>query len=223
MSLGSETVDIAQKFEFFLQSYRRPDSRRWTGQEIDKATGGIVTRSYVTNLQKGRIENPGYEKLRAIAQALSFPPGLWFEENLDGGKEIESDPEPHGIDKKLSLLFEIMRSGTKGEAYTDAEVARLSSGDLTEEAVEAIRTGKRPDPPLDQIVALADVFAVHPSYFVDRIKHRPSFDSEILEVFRDETVSAIARKSLRLPNRDRQMVLNIIRQFEQMQEVYDKA
>jgi transcriptional regulator with XRE-family HTH domain len=223
MSLGSETVDIARKFEFFLQAYRRPDGRRWTGQEIDEATGGIVSRSYVTNLQKGRIENPGYEKLRAIAQALSFPPGLWFEENLDGGKEIESERGSHGIDKKLSHLFEIMRSGTNGKAYTDAEVARLSSGELTEEDVEAIRTGKRPDPPVDQIVALSDVFAVHPSYLLDRTKHWPPFDGESMEIFRDETVSAIARKSLRLPNRDRQLVLNIIRQFEQMQEVYDKV
>jgi len=29
--------------------------------------GGVVTRSYVTNLRKGRIEDPGYEKMRAIA------------------------------------------------------------------------------------------------------------------------------------------------------------
>ena len=35
-------------------------------QDLNKATGGIVTRSYVStyvsNLRKGRIENPGYEK-----------------------------------------------------------------------------------------------------------------------------------------------------------------
>jgi hypothetical protein len=31
------------------------------------ATCDVVTGSYVTNLRKGRIENPGYEKMRAIA------------------------------------------------------------------------------------------------------------------------------------------------------------
>jgi transcriptional regulator with XRE-family HTH domain len=39
-----------------------------------------VTRSYVTNLRKGRIENPGYEKLRAIAKAMGFAPQVWFED-----------------------------------------------------------------------------------------------------------------------------------------------
>ena len=33
-----------------------------------------MPRSYVTNLRKGRIENPGYEKMRAIAKAMSFAP-----------------------------------------------------------------------------------------------------------------------------------------------------
>jgi transcriptional regulator with XRE-family HTH domain len=41
-----------------------------------------VPRSYVTNLRKGRIENPGYEKLAAIATAMGFPPEVWFEEDL---------------------------------------------------------------------------------------------------------------------------------------------
>jgi transcriptional regulator with XRE-family HTH domain len=41
-----------------------------------------VTRSYVTNLRKSRIENPGYEKMRAIAKAMGFTPEVWFEEGL---------------------------------------------------------------------------------------------------------------------------------------------
>jgi transcriptional regulator with XRE-family HTH domain len=77
-------VQIAQKFEHFLDVYRRPDGSRWGGQDLDRATSGVVTRSYVSNLRKGRIENPGFEKLQAIAKAMNFPPELWFEdvENL---------------------------------------------------------------------------------------------------------------------------------------------
>ena len=43
-----------------------------------------MTRSYVSDLRKGRIENPGFEKLRAIAKAMNLPPELCFEdvENL---------------------------------------------------------------------------------------------------------------------------------------------
>src|ERR671911_510126 len=66
-------MHIAQKFEGLLEMYRRPDGRKWSGQEIDEATGGIVTRSYITNLRKGRIENPGFEKLKAIAKVMDFP------------------------------------------------------------------------------------------------------------------------------------------------------
>ena len=72
-------MHIAQKFERLLAMYRHSDGRKWSGQEIDEATGGVVTRSYVTNLKKGRIENPGFEKLRAIAKVMDFPPELWFE------------------------------------------------------------------------------------------------------------------------------------------------
>ena len=62
-------MHVAQRFELFLRTYRRPDGSRWTGQKLDEATGGVVARSYVTNLRKGRIENPGYEKMLAIAKA----------------------------------------------------------------------------------------------------------------------------------------------------------
>jgi transcriptional regulator with XRE-family HTH domain len=31
-----------------------------------------MTRSYASNLRKGRIENPGFEKLRAIAKAITL-------------------------------------------------------------------------------------------------------------------------------------------------------
>jgi hypothetical protein len=62
-------MHIAQKFEGLLEMYRRPDGRKWSGQQIDEATGGVVTRSYVNNLRKGRIENRGYEKMRTIADA----------------------------------------------------------------------------------------------------------------------------------------------------------
>ena len=46
----------------------------------------------------------------------------------------------------------------------------------------------------------------------------PLIDAEAIEILRDETLSAIAHKSLRLAVRDRQMILNIVRQFEGMQE-----
>ena len=97
------------------------------------ATGGEVTRSYVTALRKGRIENLGFEKLKAIAKAMDFRPELWFE-------DVENEPD-------------------------------VSSG--------------------------------RPSWFLE-------------EALRDETVRAIVREVARLPERERRIVLGMVRQFEEM-------
>src|SRR5215211_1261771 len=147
-------MHIAQKFESLLEMNRRPDGRRWSGQEIDEATGGVVTRSYVTNLRKGRIENPGYEKMKAIAKAMGFAPEEWFDERLGEGRSIGQAEESHGIAGRLEHLFEVVRNPKTGEPYTNAEVARMTLGDLSEEDVEKIRTGAISDPTVGQVAAL---------------------------------------------------------------------
>ena len=43
-----------------------------------------------------------------------------------------------------------------------------------------------------------------------------------MSIYRDETVSAIAHKSLHLPGRERQVILGIIMQFEGAHEVDDE-
>src|SRR5829696_5100833 len=217
-------MHIAQKFESLLEMYRRQDGRRWSGQEIDEATGGIVTRSYITNLRKGRIENPGFEKLKAIAKVMDFPPELWFEESPSLGDGAPIDPVPGhlSVAEKTNRLFDIIKNETTGRPYTNAEVARLSLGDLTEEQVQQIRAGKLTDPSMQQVVTLAEVFGVHPTYFLDSTRKLPLLDQEAMSIFRDETVSAIAHKSLHLPGRVKQMILGIIRQFEGAHQVDDE-
>src|SRR5215216_6051301 len=178
-------MHIAQKFKGLLEMYRRPDGRRWSGQEIDEATDGIVTRSYVTNLRKGRIENPGFEKLKAIAKVMDFPPELWFEESPDLkiGASIDHVPGHMSLAEKTNRLFEVIKNDRAGE--------------LT-------------DPSMKQVVTLAEVFGVHPAYFLDTVRKAPLLDEEAMSIFRDETVSAIAHKSLHLPGREREMILGII-------------
>jgi transcriptional regulator with XRE-family HTH domain len=214
---------IARRFERLLEAHRHPDGRRWSGQEIDEATGGVVTRSYVTNLRKGRIENPGFEKLRAIAKVMGFPPEQWFEETpySGTGKSLESLPGDSSIADKTNRLFDVVRNEKSGTLLTNAEVARMSLGDLSEEHVEQIRAGILTNPSMNQVVALADVFGVHPSYFLDTARKPPLLDEEAMRIFQDETVSAIAHKSLHLPGRERQMILNIIQQFEDTQGADD--
>src|SRR5215211_2922246 len=137
-------VQIAQKFERFLEIYRRPDGSRWGGQDLHNATGGVVTRSYVTSLRKGRIENPGFEKLRAIARAMGFPPELWF----------------------------------------------------------------------DDVENLEDVSGARPSWFLDDEDNLALLDEDLVEALRDETVRAVLRELAGLPERERKIVLGIVRQFQ---------
>jgi transcriptional regulator with XRE-family HTH domain len=190
-------MHIAQKFEGLLDMYRRPDGRRWSGQEIDEATGGIVTRSYITNLRKGRIENPGFEKLRAIAKAMGFAPEVWFEDGLGEERSIAQAEESRGLAGRLEHVFEVVRNPKTGEPYTTAEVARMTLGDLSEEDVEGIRTGAIGDPTVGQVAALASVFGVESSYLLDR--GDPSLlDQELVQALRDEDVRDITRESSRL-------------------------
>jgi transcriptional regulator with XRE-family HTH domain len=211
-------MHVAQKFEYLLDTYRRPDGHRWTGQQLDEATGRVVTRSYVTNLRKGRIENPGYEKMRAIAKAMGFPPEVWFEDGLGQGRSIEQTEQSRGVAGRLGHLFEVVRNPKTGEPYTNAEVARMTLGDLSEEDVEGIRTGAVSDPTVGQVAALAGVFGVEPSYLLDR--GEPSLlDEELVQALRDEDVRAITRESSRLPDGERRLVLGIVRQFRDQKAV----
>jgi transcriptional regulator with XRE-family HTH domain len=205
-------MHIAQKFERLLDIYRRPDGHRWTGQQLDEATGGVVSRSYVTNLRKGRMDNPGYEKMRAIAKAMGFPPEVWFEDGLGEGRSIGQAEESRGVAGRLEHLFEVVRNPKTGQPYANAEVARMTLGDLSEEDVEKIRTGAISDPTVGQLGSLASVFGVEPSYLLDR--GEPSvLDEELVQALRDEDVRDITRESSRLPDGERRLVLGIVRQF----------
>ena len=105
-----------------------------------------MTRSYVSNLRKGRIENPGFEKLRAIAKAMNFPPELWFE---------------------------------------DAENLRNISG-------------------------------ARPTWFLNDEDNLALLDEELAEALRDETARVVLGEVIRLPKRERKIVLRIVRQFQEV-------
>ena len=204
-------MHVSQKFERLLDAHRRSDGSKWTGQQLDEATGGVVTRSYFTNLRKGRIESPGYEKMAAIAKAMGFPPEAWFEEGTGRAPDGPSD-DGRGIAGRVEHLFDAVRNPNTGDPYTNADVARMTLGDLSEEDVEGIRTGAIDDPTVGQVTALAGVFGVEPSYLLDH-ESPPLLDQELVQALRDENVRDITRESSRLPDGERQLVLGIVRQF----------
>ncbi len=111
---GAGGMRVAQRFERLLGTHPRPDGSPWTGADLQRATDGVVTRSYVTNLRKGRIESPGYDKMDAIAKAVGFPPAMWFDDDAEASNG-ESD-----LELVAALRDETVRAITR-------ESARLSS------------------------------------------------------------------------------------------------
>jgi hypothetical protein len=57
-------------------------------------------------------------------------------------------------------------------------------------------------------------FGVPTSYLLDRSRDPSVLDEEALDALADETASAILRESARLPEREKTIVLGIVRQFE---------
>jgi hypothetical protein len=84
-------------------------------------------------------------------------------------------------------VFEVVRNPKSGKPYTNAEVARMTLGDLSEEDVERIRTGALSDPSVGQVAVLAGVFGVEPSYLLDR-GESSLLDEELVQALRDEDV-----------------------------------
>jgi hypothetical protein len=62
-----------------------------------------------------------------------------------------------------------------------------------------------------RVTALAAVFGIEPSYLLDR--GEPVLDGELVEALRDEAVREATREISRLPERERRLVLGIVRQF----------
>jgi transcriptional regulator with XRE-family HTH domain len=215
-------MSIAQKFESLLDSHRHPDGRKWSGQELHEATGGVVTRSYVSTLRKGKISSPGVEKLVAIAKAMNFPPRLWFED-LEDGAELAGRGDERSIAERLDLLFQTMTSGRTGEPYTNAEVARMSLGDLTEEEVEALRSGRLDNPSVRQVRALGSVFGVSPSYFLGSGEKPALLDEETMRALKDRKSTEILQKSTGLSEGEKDMVMAMIQHLESLHDAGNGA
>jgi transcriptional regulator with XRE-family HTH domain len=213
-------VRMSQKFESLRDRYRRPDGTRWNGQQLQDATGGVVTRSYVSMMRKGKIENPGFDKLRAIAKAMGFPPESWFEESDEMRAAVRVEPAGAGRDVagRLNHLFGIVKNERTGEPYSSADVARMSLGDLAEEEVEGIRTGTLENPTIGQVIALADAFGVHPSYFLETDGEPALLGERELSALADQRARAILNKSLTLSDREKDMVLDMIQHLGELRE-----
>jgi transcriptional regulator with XRE-family HTH domain len=96
----------------------------------------------------------------------------------------------------------VVKNPKRGEPYTNAELARMSAGEITEKEDEGIRTGKIADPSVGRVAAIAAAFGVPPTYLLDQHTESGVLDEKTLQALADKTVTAILKESVRLPDRD---------------------
>ena len=73
----------------------------------------------------------------------------------------------------------------------------------------------------EDVENLGEVSGGRPSWFLDREDNLALLDEDLVEALRDDTTRAILREVIRLPERERRMVLGIVRQFTDQQSVSD--
>ena len=209
-------------FERLLEMYPHPDGGRWSGPKMQDATSGFVNASYFSNLLSGRIKQPGLDKLKAIAEAMSFPPELWLEEPERWGKRLEPDQRSPSSEaslaKLLDNLFESIPDESSGQHLSEAEVARRSAGRLTAQEIRDMRAGKVTNPTMEQLLALSAAFDVDPSYWFRRGKRQPLVDQQTVEALRDRENRLLLHRSLDLSKENKDMLLILMDQLKKRDE-----
>ena len=169
----SAPTNNAEKLELLLEAFRRPDGKRWALREIEEATEGSVSASYLSSIRGGRIKKVGARQRQHTARVMGFPERLWdaepeqwpdiLEENRR--RRAAGEASQASVAELLENLFHYARHPLTGTAFTEASVAELSDGALDETEVRAIRQGREPNPPDGQLLALSEVFGVDLSYW----------------------------------------------------------
>ena len=87
----------AARFKRLLKAFPRADGESWRPTEIEHATGGLVSRSYVCAIAKGKIKSPGVRRLSYIADVIGFPETLWYKEPRLWDEELDLYPNRVGL------------------------------------------------------------------------------------------------------------------------------
>lgn len=211
-------MDFGAQFARLLDTYRKPDGSRWQLKEIEDATNGFVKGGYLTNLRKGRIRQPGWDRMKAIAYVMGFSMRLWFEEPENWSRIVEggsgSEEAGKNLRARLNLLFDVVSNERTGEPYTNKEVSDLSFGRLTQDEVARARAGEVEDFKGAQYLALSEIFGVDVSYWYGPPQQRPALDQETLEALQDEKNHLILNKMRGRSDREKDILLHLLDQLD---------
>ncbi len=69
---------VSEKIDHLFKTVRREDGREFTYDDVQRGTGGRVSRSYIWKLRHGRNNNPSLDVIEALARFFSVPPSYFF-------------------------------------------------------------------------------------------------------------------------------------------------
>lgn len=199
--------------------YPRPDGGKWRGVDLQKATNGFVSKSYVTGLQKGRWDSPGVAKLEAIARVMGFPFRLWLEPVHNWEMVLAEQSNEASGEEFASLLNRLMSLKTNprtGSAYTNRELSLATYGKVSEGEISSMRAGEFENPSREQLIALSDALGVDPAYWFKRPQGAYLFDPSTYEAVQENEL--LLRRSLSLSGEDKELIMGLLEKLNKADE-----
>lgn len=209
-------TDWGRKFRYFQETYRKPDGRKWTNMDIERATNGFVRGNYITNLKNGRIHQPGLDRLRAIAQVMGFPEELWLRKDRELPTTMQEGGANEGgptLADRLNALFNVTINQDTGKPFTNRELADLTYGRIDEETLAAARDGRVTDLQGGQYIALSNVFGVDVSYWYVQPDELPPLDPPTNIALRDEMTREVLHKFHGRSDEQKKLILAMLDQL----------
>jgi hypothetical protein len=144
---------------------------------------------------------------------MGFPFDLWLKDPVDWKRTLggEAVITAASVAEKLDYLFAAAEGGDG--PVDEVAAAQMSQGRLSEAQVRELRSGLRPNPSRNELLALSDIFDVDFSYWDDR-ERPPLADAETLAALKDPSTVAILHKSRGIPQDDRDLIVKMLEEME---------
>lgn len=210
-----------KKFRIMLKMIAPPDGGEWGPTKMRKATGAQIGASYFNSLKDGAVKTPRADKIEAIAEAMGFPPQLWFKdldwwqrayhkwesgEDVDEVLKEEQDEDTvRRISRRLNKLVDLKPNPSTGQPFSNSEIAHFSGEVLSADRIAEIRNGGFEHVEQEELAALCDVFEVSPAYWSSQsVPWRP-FKDELGELMDADSFETM-QNSLMLSKDNRGML-----------------
>ena len=71
-------ADIAAKVQFLFETFRKPNTDRYTYLDVETGSNGGITNSYISKLLHGEVKRPSLRSLKALTDFFNVDSSFWF-------------------------------------------------------------------------------------------------------------------------------------------------